>query len=127
MKKILALVLALVMCVGLVACGNSNTPSTPNTPSNPSNEFPRPIYDQAQTHQVSLCYQDSSYLRLRTLSFGYTLPNAMLKKLNVKNLRFAVTATNLFTMTDYLSYSPETGAGAYPEPRQWAVSVNLNF
>ena len=37
MKKILALVLALVMCVGLVACGNSNTPSTPNTPSNPSN------------------------------------------------------------------------------------------
>lgn len=97
------------------------------TPTNPSNEFPRPIYDKAQSHHAALCYQDASYLRLRTLSLGYTLPNSLLKKINVKNLRFAVTATNLFTLTEYLSYSPETSAGAYPEPRQWAVSVNLNF
>lgn len=97
------------------------------TPSNPSNEFPRPAFNSNMTHQQSLCYQDASYIRLRTLSIGYTLPKATLKRLNVKNLRFAVTATNLFTMTDYLSYSPETGAGSYPEPRQWAFSANLNF
>ena len=49
MKKILALVLALVMCVGLVACGNSNTPSTPNTPSNPSNpSTPAPSGDATE-------------------------------------------------------------------------------
>lgn len=97
------------------------------TPSNPSNEFPRPAFNSNMTHQQSLCYQDASYIRLRTLSIGYTLPKAMLKRLNVKNLRFAVTATNLFTMTDYLSYNPEAGAGSYPEPRQWAFSANLNF
>ena len=97
------------------------------TPSNPSNTFPRPAFNSNMSHQQSLCYQDASYIRLRTLSLGYTLPKATLKKLNVKNLRFAVTATNLFTMTDYLSYNPEAGAGSYPEPRQWAFSVNLNF
>ena len=40
MKKIIALLLALVMVFALVACGSSNTPSTPSTPSNPSSEAP---------------------------------------------------------------------------------------
>ena len=97
------------------------------TPTNPSNEFPRPNMDASIPNLQSLCYQDSSYLRLRTVSVGYTLPQALLKKMNVNNLRVAFTATNLLTFTKYLSYNPETSAGSYPEPRQWAVSVNLNF
>ena len=40
MKKILALLLALVMVFGLAACGNTNTPSTPDTPSTPGSTTP---------------------------------------------------------------------------------------
>lgn len=94
------------------------------TPSNPSNDAPRPISGMAQPNHRSLSYQDASYLRLRTLSLGYTFPSKWLKDYN---LRIAFTATNLLTFTKYLSYSPEASVGSYPEPRQWAFSLNFKF
>ena len=94
------------------------------TPSNPSNEFPRPIMGMWQSNQQSLAYQDASYLRLRTLSIGYTFPEKWLRNYN---LRLALTATNLLTFTKYQSYNPEGNIESYPQPRQWAVSVNFNF
>lgn len=97
------------------------------TPSNPSNEFPRPSLNSNAAHQNALCYQDASYVRLRTLTLGYTLPKKALNALGVSNLRLAFTATNLLTFTDYLSYSPEYSAGGYPEPRQYVFSLSLKF
>ena len=97
------------------------------TPSNPSNEFPRPSFNSNAAHQNTLCYQDASYVRLRTLTLGYTLPKKALSALGVSNLRLAFTATNLLTFTDYLSYSPEYSAGGYPEPRQYVFSLSLKF
>ncbi len=94
------------------------------TPTNPSNEAPRPISGMAQPNHRSLSYQDASYLRLRTLSLGYTFPEKWLKGYD---LRVAFTATNLLTFTEYQSYSPEATVGSYPEPRQWAFSLNFKF
>ena len=97
------------------------------TPSNPSNEFPRPSFNSNTTHQNALCYQDASYVRLRTLTLGYTLPKSVLGAMKMSNLRIAFTATNLLTFTDYLSYSPEYSAGGYPEARQYVFSLSLKF
>lgn len=97
------------------------------TPFNPSNEFPRPSYSSPVSYMSSLGIQDASYIRLRTLQLGYTFPSSMIKTLKVQRLRLYATATNLLTFTDFLSYSPELTAGAYPEARQFVFGINLSF
>lgn len=44
------------------------------TPENPSTSFPRPSYDSTPQYLNSLAVKDASYVRLRTLSLGYSLP-----------------------------------------------------
>lgn len=97
------------------------------TPQNPSDEYPRPRSSQGISYHSSLSYQDASYFRLRTLTLGYTLPSRITKKAKIDKLRFYVTGTNIFTLTRFLSYSPELTPGAYPESRQWVFGLNLNF
>lgn len=97
------------------------------TPDNPSNEFPRPMFNSNTTYHSSLGYQDASYIRLRTLSLGYTMSKSVSDKLGIGGLRLALTATNLLTFTKFLSYSPEFSAGGYPEAKQYALSLNVSF
>ena len=97
------------------------------TPFNPSNDFPRPTHNSNVTYQSALAIQDASYIRLRTLQLGYTVPTAWIKKIQLQKLRVYATATNLLTFTDFLSYSPELTPGAYPESRQFVFGVNLSF
>lgn len=97
------------------------------TPENPSNEAPRPQYTAAVSHFGILAYQDASYFRLRTATLGYTFPKSLTKKIAVEKLRLYFTGTNLFTATDYKSYSPEKEPGGYPEPQTFTFGVNLSF
>lgn len=97
------------------------------TPFNPSNDFPRPSHNSYVTYQSSLAIQDASYIRLRTLQLGYTIPSMLTKKANIQKLRVYATCTNLFTFTNFLSYSPELTPGAYPESRQYVFGINLSF
>lgn len=97
------------------------------TPSNPSNEFPRPIFDEATTYHEMLARTDASYLRLRTLAVGYTFPKSLLSKIKVNSAKITLTATNLLTFTKFLSYSPETSPGSYPEPRQFNATLTFTF
>lgn len=97
------------------------------TPLNPSNDYPRPRASQAINYHSCLSYQDASYLRLRTLTFGYSLPASLLQKVKVDRVRFYITGTNVLTFTRFLSYSPELTPGSYPEARQWLAGVNINF
>jgi hypothetical protein len=97
------------------------------TPTNPSNTFPRPKEDVNPQYQVLAAYQDASYFRLRTLSLGYTLPDKLLQKMSIDKLRIYATMTNVFTITDFKSYSPELIQGQYPELRQLLFGLNLTF
>lgn len=97
------------------------------TPENPSNEFPRPMYDNDQPYAGLTSWQDASYIRLRTLTLGYTLPKEITRKFMVERLRFYFTGSNLLTLTDYKSYSPERNANSYPESRQYLFGLNLDF
>jgi TonB-linked SusC/RagA family outer membrane protein len=96
------------------------------TPENPSNEFPRP--QLTYIYNIStLQYQDASYFRLRNLTLGYTLPQRLLQNAGLNDLRMFISLTNYWTVTDFLSYSPEHGSGSYPEPRTIQFGLNVNF
>ena len=83
--------------------------------------------------------EDGSFLRLNTLSLGYTLPSQLTDKLNIKNLRFYVTGYNVAIWTNYSGFDPEVSTrrktaltpgvdySAYPRSRQLVFGLNLNF
>lgn len=91
----------------------------------------------SSTSQINSYYvENSSYLRLKNLSIGYTLPKKLLDKWKVDKLRFYVQATNLFTITKYNGLDPEiigpdqgfgVDVGIYPTVKNYVVGVNLNF
>lgn len=97
------------------------------TTENPSNEAPRPQYTAGVSNFGVLAYKDASYFRLRSATLGYTFPKKIISKFNMEKLRVYFTGTNLFTVTDYKSYSPEKEPGSYPEPQTYTFGVNLSF
>ncbi len=98
------------------------------TPENPSNKYARPYVDGDQSqHKTILGYQDASYFRLRTLTVGYNFPYSLTEKLRISNLRIYFTGTNLWTKTEYLSYSPEANPESYPEGKTYTFGINVTF
>lgn len=83
--------------------------------------------------------EDGSFLRLSTLTLGYTLPSSVLKKAKIQNLRFYVTGYNVFLLTNYSGFDPEVSTrrktaltpgvdySAYPRSKQIVFGLNLNF
>ncbi len=89
--------------------------------------------------------EDGSFLRLKTLQLGYTLPTALTKKAFINKVRFYVSAQNLFTFTRYTGLDPEIGKrnsfdnsiaanldygidrGLYPQAKIFIGGINLQF
>lgn len=105
------------------------------TPENPSNSFPRPNFDATPLYLNALAVKDASYIRLRTVSLGYTLNKNISEKLNFDQIRLYVTGTNLFTDTDYIGYSPEVNIRStfsnadtgYPDATSFTFGVRVKF
>ena len=58
---------------------------------------------------------------------GYTFPQKLTRNIGIERFRMYATGTNLFTITDFKSYSPESNADAYPEPQLVTFGINLTF
>ena len=83
--------------------------------------------------------EDASFLRLSSLTVGYTLPQSLTRKIRLDKVRFYATGTNLFCWTDYSGYDPEVDTrratpltpnvdySAYPKSRSWVFGINLSF
>ena len=83
--------------------------------------------------------EDGSFLRLTSATIGYTLPSHITMKAKISRLRFYVTGTNLFCLTNYSGYDPEVDTrratpltpgvdySAYPKSIGYVVGVNLTF
>ena len=112
------------------------------TPTNKGAKFP--MLDGATHSQESSTafIEDGSYLRMKTLRLGYTLPQSLLDRVKMKSLRVYVQATNLFTLTKYKGLDPEintvtndssTGMqlgfdqGSWPTPRQITIGLTLGL
>ncbi len=101
------------------------------TPEYPSTEYPRPKPD-THLHLFPFAVRDASYVRLRTLTLGYNIPRETFSKIGLQNAKVYLTGTNLFTFTDFRSYSPEQnpvngGETAFPETRNITLGVKLGF
>jgi TonB-linked SusC/RagA family outer membrane protein len=72
---------------------------------------------------------DASYLKLKTLQIGYTLPKIWTDKIFANRLRLFVSGENLLTLTNYIGVDPEQGSGLaiYPISRQLSLGVNIAF
>lgn len=87
--------------------------------------------------QVTSYYiEDGSFLRAKNVQLGYTLPESLLSKVNIKSLRVYLQGVNLFTITKYTGLDPELGGddrafgadtGNYPLVKQVIFGLNVNF
>ncbi|MDE5627205.1 MAG: SusC/RagA family protein, partial [Candidatus Amulumruptor sp.] len=72
--------------------------------------------------------QDASYLRIKNVTIGYTLPAQWLEKLTVKQLRIYGSVENLHTWTSLpKGYDPENLSWTYPFYRTWSVGASITF
>lgn len=102
-----------------------------------SNSEPRPSYGGYNYLPSDRFIHDGSYLRVRSLILGYSLPNKVLARLGMTQARLYLKATNLFTLTGYTGYTPEIGSsdvlsngidrGIYPIPRVFSAGFNTTF
>jgi TonB-linked SusC/RagA family outer membrane protein len=94
---------------------------------NPSNEAPAPNFTQAPAYLSSLAYEKADYLRLRNISLSYKMPQRIVERIGIDNLRLFSTMSNIWTYTDVQGYGPEQNPGAYPEPRTLLFGLNFTF
>jgi TonB-linked SusC/RagA family outer membrane protein len=87
----------------------------------------------------SWAIEDGSFLRLNTLTIGYTVPRSLLKRTGMGSVRFYVTTYNLWTWTSYSGFDPEVDTrrsppvtpgvdySAYPKSRSFVGGINVTF
>ena len=81
------------------------------TPATSGSDLPRLVSNDPNNNQrpSSFYVEDASFLRLRNLQIGYSLPNSLLSKINLAGLRVYFSANNLLTLTSYKGFDPEIG------------------
>jgi TonB-linked SusC/RagA family outer membrane protein len=113
-----------------------------------SNTMPRVSFSGASNNKYpsSRFLEDGSYVRLKNVQLGYTIPEKIVSRFHIKSLRFYVTGQNLWTLTNYTGLDPEMHVsdnvkrdtyggdvaagidwGTYPSARSYIIGVNLNF
>ncbi len=108
------------------------------SPTNASNVVPK--QDGYITNDVySRFVEDGSFLRLKNITLGYTLPHKWTKKFYASKLRIYASGQNLFCISGYSGYDPEVNSagsnpmtpgldwGAYPRSRVFTFGINLQF
>jgi len=88
------------------------------------------------TQVCSYYIEDGSFFRMKNLELGYTIPQNLLSKANIKTLRVYVQAVNLFTLSKYSGLDPELGGddrafgadtGNYPYVKSFIFGLNVSF
>lgn len=105
------------------------------TPENQDARYPRPNADKTQDSYAtnsSMNLYDASYLKVKTISLGYTVPASLLKKVSIERLRIYFTANNpfIFAKSKYLKdYDVEKGGNDDDAPlsRQFILGINVSF
>jgi TonB-dependent starch-binding outer membrane protein SusC len=109
---------------------------------NPGNIIPRIAPgDPNGNGRLSQWYiEDGSFVRIKNVALGYTVPSRLTSRFGVKRVRVAVNVQNLFTFTKYKGYDPEIGmiqygntliagidAGRYPNVRMYSAQLVVDF
>jgi len=99
-----------------------------------SNTMPRAVFNDPNknTRPSDRYIEDGSYVRVKNITLGYTLPANLIKKVQISSARFYISAQNLFTITKYSGFDPEVGTSGidnsvYPVTRTISVGFNLGI
>jgi TonB-linked SusC/RagA family outer membrane protein len=99
-----------------------------------STTMPRAVFNDPNknTRPSDRFVEDGSYLRIKNITLGYTLPKALMKKIQLTSARFYLSGQNIFTLTKYSGFDPEVGTSGidnnvYPVTRTFTVGVNLGI
>lgn len=102
-----------------------------------SNKEPKPSFGGYNYTPSDRFIQDGSFIRLRSVTLGYTVPPTLTKKASIQKLRFYIKGSNILTLTRFKGYSPEIGSydvlsngidfGIYPITSTYSFGVNLTF
>ena len=99
------------------------------TPENPSNEYPRPNSSYSTNNyllQSSLAYRKASFVKIRDITLGYTLPKKWISRAKIQRLRIYCTLNNFITFTKFPNYDPESdGSMDFPLTKQVLFGINL--
>jgi len=83
--------------------------------------------DTRNTINSNFWMQNKSFLKIRNIQLGYTIPQVFTSKAHVDKLRVYGSLENFFTFTSYIGMDPEVTNTAYPSMRQAVVGINLTF
>jgi len=108
------------------------------TPQNQDTDVPSfDAFNYNELQQSDRWMEDGSYIRLKYLTLGYSLPQSVLGKIKISSARIYFTGTNLFTITDYTGYEPEAtrsnderlgvDLSTYPSQKIYTIGLNINF
>lgn len=103
-----------------------------------TNEHPRLTTGPNNNAQLSDYFiEDGSFLRLRNIQLGYSLPANVMQTVGLSNARIYIAANNLLTLTKYRGFDPDFSGvdplasgidyGFYPQAKSYMVGLNLNF
>lgn len=102
---------------------------------NPSNKYPG--LGQVETTVSDYYVEDASYLRLKTVTLGYTVPTKVLKGLGISSAKCFISGNNLYTWTNYSGFDPEVASNnallrgyervSYPRSRNVTFGINVKF
>jgi TonB-linked SusC/RagA family outer membrane protein len=105
------------------------------SPENPTNNYPG--IGQIDWTTSSYFVEDGSYLKLRTVSVGYSLPKKLLENTGLSGVKFFVIGSNLYTWTKYSGFDPEVNSNnpllsgferiSYPRAKTVMFGVNVKF
>ena len=102
------------------------------TPENPNATYPRYLNMTNNNKNSRLWLKDASYLRLKNIELGYTLPHTLTQRIGIENVRVYFSGNNLFTITKMKEMDPEKSlederARTYPQSKVYSIGVNVNF
>ena len=97
--------------------------------------YPRPVFNGKNQQTQTRYLQDASYIRLKNVQLGYTIPSSVYENLGINRFRIYVSGENLWTGTSLSEiFDPETIGGGtdgngnvYPLSKTFALGLNINF
>lgn len=85
------------------------------------------INDNNEDRSSDFYIENGSYIKLKTLTLGYTIPSFVTNKLRMRSARIYFQSQNLFTITKYTGADPEGLGYAYPQPRTYTFGLSFGF
>ena len=100
-------------------------------PDNPNAKYPRLTLEPDNNgYANTLWLIDGSYVRLKSVQLGYSIPRRMIQKIGADNLRLYVSGSNLFTLS-HMPYidpeAPDVNNGYYPQQKTYSIGLNITF